>query len=187
MTRRIIAFPMTEGKYLISQEFNGTRNECMQRNSKANVCVNWPSIVARFKGVRSEQEFRAALQDAEAWYGYELTEPEILDALPDTEECWAVQNGHLVITARYGEPVANMSDDPDYYSIQDDVKASLHELRDGRVYMMMDRTSYMPMLWADGRHNYAHTDYKMDVGQVSEFLPMFGNKNPVATAMMRIK
>lgn len=188
MTRRIIALPLAEGKYLVSQEFNGDRNEFRKRGGSAtSVRINWPTAVARFEGVCSEQEFRAALRDVEAWYGYEQMEPEMVDTIPSTEEVWAVRAKHLTLVSRYSEPVENMADDPEYYQVSDDIQASLHKMQDGRVYMMMDGSSYMPIPWANGRHNYTNEAFQVDVGQTTEFMPMFGNNNPVYTAMMRIK
>ena len=190
MTRRIIIFPLSDGAFLASQEFNGDLTELVElkklRRDASRLCMNWPAVVARFEGVRTEQDFWAALRDAETWYGYEQMKPELLDALPNAEEVWAVQDGHLVLAARYGEKV-NMAEDQWYYALQDEVKASLHKLRDGMVYMMLDAISLSPMPWADGRHNYNPQDFKMEVGGVSEFMPMYGNEKPVYTAMMRVK
>lgn len=190
MTRRIIVLPMSDGTFLASQEFNGDLTERVElmkvQRDATRLCMNWPAVVARFEGVCLEQEFREALRDAESWYGYEQGEPEILDALLNAEEVWTVQDGHLVLAARYGERV-NMAEDQQYYALQDEVIASLHKLRDGRVYMMLDAISLSPMPWADGRHNYNPQDFKMEVGGVSEFMPMYGNEQPVYTAMMRVK
>lgn len=188
MTRRIIAFPLAGGKYLVSQEFNGDRNEIRKWGSGTTIVrINWPTAVARFEDVRSEREFRAALRDVEAWYGYEQVKPEVVDAIPGTEEVWVVRAKHLTLVSRYSEPVENMADDPEYYQVSDDIQASLHKMQDGRVYMMMDGSSYMPIPWANGRHNYTNEAFQVDVGQTTEFMPMFGNNNPVYTAMMRIK
>lgn len=65
---------------------------------------------------------------------------------------------------------------------------SLHVKRDGRVYQMRDGFSGEPIPFKDAKHNYTKRDIEsLKVGQGITFMPMFGNKNPVYSQLVRIK
>lgn len=64
---------------------------------------------------------------------------------------------------------------------------SLHIKKDGRVYQMLDPWSRRPMPFRDAKHNYTERDLAdMKVGGSIEFLPMYGNKNPVWSIVIRL-
>lgn len=64
---------------------------------------------------------------------------------------------------------------------------SLHRKKDGRTYQMKDYFTMNPIPFASGKHNYtARNIESLSVGHSMTFLPMFGNKNPIATVLVRI-
>ncbi len=189
MTRRTIAWRCEDGTYILSQEFNGDRNESRRYGlDRANqLKINWPTVAAIFNGVKDESGFKSALSIAEKLYGY--SSDELLTAsaeLPGTQEVWLVKDGKLTLVSRYGEPVPDMSGDSEYYALNEEVAQSLHKMKDGRVFQMLD-IAYLPIPWESGRHNYTNPHFQREVGDVTEFMPTFGNERPIATAMIRIK
>lgn len=72
---------------------------------------------------------------------------------------------------------------------------SLHCKRDGRVFQM--RAGYatrpgiqagIPIPFSSAKHNYTRKDINsLDVGQSMTFIPMFGNRNPVCSELVRLK
>ena len=188
MTRRYVAFPVADG-FLVGQEFNGDRSEMTRKHGldRHVVRVNWPTIVALFSGCRTERDFCAYIQQAEKWYGYEPIPVKKVDALPVCEELWSCVNGQLTLTTRYGEQVDEAEDDI-YYGLRSEVEASVHMEEDGRVFQMLDGLSHLPMPYTDGEHNYTSQDLDdMQAGELSAFMPMYGNENPLCTELVRVR
>lgn len=64
---------------------------------------------------------------------------------------------------------------------------SLRHMRDGRVFQMCSGFTGEPMPFKEGKHNYTMKDYDwLKVGQCLIFHPMYGNKNPVYTQLVRL-
>ena len=67
------------------------------------------------------------------------------------------------------------------------ISSSLHKTRSGKIFIMLDSMSRLPIRWAEGRHNYTKRDLsEMEIGQTNEFMPLFGNKKPVWTRVIRL-
>lgn len=71
--------------------------------------------------------------------------------------------------------------------VDEAISYSLHKTRSGKVFIMLDGMSRLPIRWAEGKHNYKKRDLsEMEIGQTSEFMPLFGNKKPVWTRVIRL-
>ena len=68
-----------------------------------------------------------------------------------------------------------------------ETERSIHRKADGRVFQMLDAFSKKPMPYSKGKHNYTRkTLNELEVGSSNEFRPMYGNKNPVCTIVVRL-
>lgn len=67
------------------------------------------------------------------------------------------------------------------------ISSSLHKTRSGKMFIMLDGMSRLPIRWAEGKHNYTKRDLsELKIGQTNEFMPLFGNKKPVWTRVIRL-
>ena len=67
-------------------------------------------------------------------------------------------------------------------------KSSLHKKKDGRVFQMFSGLSEEPMRFQNAKHNYTRSDMDLlPVGGSIGFMPIYGNKNPVPSLLIRIK
>ena len=104
MTRRICAY-VHNGKYYLSQEFNGDREEGIQFLGGSLVEGNWEDLISIFDGVDSLETFEAAVIELEKAFHYGQEPLEVEDAIPCCEELWLVKNGFLTLYAVYGDVV----------------------------------------------------------------------------------
>lgn len=64
---------------------------------------------------------------------------------------------------------------------------SIHKTSTGKVFQMLDGWTKKPMPFVAARHNYTRKDLaSLKVGQSMEFQPMYGNKNPVWSILVRL-
>lgn len=65
---------------------------------------------------------------------------------------------------------------------------SLHVKRDGRTFQMLSGFSCKPMPFKETKHNYTRAGMEtLPVGGAIGFQPMFGNRNPVPSLLIRLK
>lgn len=105
MTRRICAFKQN-GKFYVSQEFNGDRSEQTLWNPVPTIPVDWDCIIGTFDGSKTLDHFKAAVHSMENAYGYEQVPVEEVDILPGVQEVWMLIDGKLCLYSQYGELVS---------------------------------------------------------------------------------
>lgn len=104
MTRRIIAFEVN-GKFMISQEFNGDKYE-QQMFSLSQACeLSWRDVIAIFEGCKTTYNFVATVHSVENAYHYQQIPLAIVDVLPEVEQLWFLKDGSLQLAYEYGKPV----------------------------------------------------------------------------------
>lgn len=104
MTRRICAFEQ-DGKFYVSQEFNGDRSEQSVYHSRPTIPVDWDYIIGTFDGSQTLDHFKAAVHSTENAYGYEQVPVEKVDTLPGVQEVWMLIDGELRLYSQYGKLV----------------------------------------------------------------------------------
>lgn len=106
MTRRYLIYKTAEG-FLVSQEFNGDKDEAQEFHLSGRIRLRWEEVVGLFNAVPdSSQGFRDALKRVEDGFGYENLSPELMDAPPEGYEIWQFAGGKLQrVTGSYGEPL----------------------------------------------------------------------------------
>lgn len=104
MTRRICAFEQ-DGKFYVSQEFNGDRSEQSVYHPRPTIPVDWDYIIGTFDGSQTLDHFKAAVHSMENAYGYEQVPVEEVDTLPGVQEVWMLIDGELRLYSQYGELV----------------------------------------------------------------------------------
>ena len=107
MNRRICAFEHN-GKYYMSQEFNGDREEQAMWQSNPSISCNWLDVIGTFNGCETLDDFISAVYSMENAYGYEHEESEVVDELPAVQEVWLLKDGQLQLYAKYGELVSSI-------------------------------------------------------------------------------
>ena len=110
MTRRTIVYKgrkatVHEGYYLISQEFNGDKDEAVLWNQQTPIKGNWIDVVELFNGIESLHDFRKAIKRAEDLYTYENISLRREVNLPRCEEIWMLTDGKLQLYSKYGEVI----------------------------------------------------------------------------------
>ena len=105
MTRRICAF-QCDGKYYISQEFNGDMHEQSLFHIRPSLTCDWVDVIGTFDGCQTLEDFKAAVHSMENAYGYEHEALEIAEKLPDNQEqVWLLVDGSLQLHTIYGRLV----------------------------------------------------------------------------------
>lgn len=104
MTRRVLVYE-DNGKYYISQEFNGDKREALHWNKNTLLKVNWEEIIPLFDAVTTLTKFKKTVRKAEDLYGYETYPLRVSDEFPRREEVWKVIDGKLVLYAKFDEVV----------------------------------------------------------------------------------
>ena len=102
MTRRVLVYE-DNGKFYISQEFNGDKKEALSWNKNTFLKVNWEEIIPLFDGITTLTKFRKAVRKSEKAYGYETYPLITSEEIPIREEVWKVIDGKLTLYARYDE------------------------------------------------------------------------------------
>lgn len=65
---------------------------------------------------------------------------------------------------------------------------TLHVKKDGRVFQMLDAFTGDPMEFSKARHNYTERDLdELGIGGILTFSPMYGNRNPVYSTLVRLQ
>lgn len=101
MTRRICAM-QHNGKFYISQEFNGDLYEQTLFGLPSPCAGNWRDLICTFDGCATLEEFASAVRSMENAFHYSHEELEVIDTLLPYEELWWVKNGKLVLHSEYG-------------------------------------------------------------------------------------
>lgn len=120
MTRRICAMAHN-GKFLISQEFNGDRREqeLFSGFGMAVTCHGaWDDLIPTFDGNTTPEHFASAVRSMENAYQYGQEPLEEVEELPDCEEVWMLVSGKLVLYSRYGKLVEQEEKQPPYVLLQ---------------------------------------------------------------------
>ena len=88
MTRRYLIYKTSEG-FLVSQEFNGDRDEAQAFHLSEKITLRWSDVISLFEGVPdSPLGFQDALKRTEDGFGYENLPPELMKAPPEGYELW---------------------------------------------------------------------------------------------------
>lgn len=152
MTRRICAMPHN-GKFLISQEFNGDRREqeMFSAFGMAVTCLGtWDELIHTFDGSTTPEQFASAVRSMENAFGYGQETLEDVEELPRCEEVWILESGRLVLHSKDGTLVEKEEKLPPYVLLQNrnakfaQVRSRLlNELKDDPAAEQAYRTSYI--------------------------------------------
>lgn len=153
MNRRICAFEH-DGKYYISQEFNGDGAEASAWQSNIRIPFHWSDVIGTFNGSETLDDFISAVHSMENAYGYEHEDLEVANELPSVQEVWLLKEGQLQLYAKYGELVSSIEakkslaerlndfyKDFDYYDYMDKLNGTEEDTIEGLVGQLGDPTA----------------------------------------------
>lgn len=89
------------GKYYVSQEFNGDKEEALIYCPNTLLKATWDEIPPLFEGCVTLTKFRESVRKAENVYGYEQYPLCIRNEIPRCEEVWKLEKGKLILYTKY--------------------------------------------------------------------------------------